>query len=91
MSDSGAGFHVRRRVLLVLLVCIALPLVGGCSFEPECIAVPFLPQCFDNDDDDKEQTDPTATQTSVRGNARAARGPCPVSLVDVHEPHQNTS
>ena len=36
----------------------------------ECIAVPFLPQCFE-DDDDKEKTDDTATQTRVRVNARA--------------------
>jgi hypothetical protein len=55
--------------LLVLLVCIALPFVGGCSSDPECIAVFFLPQCFD-DDDEEEKTDDTATQTSVRVNAR---------------------
>jgi hypothetical protein len=74
MIDTGAGLRVRRRVLLVLLVCIALPLVGGCSSEPECIAVFFLPQCFDDDDDDDEEeenTADTATQTSVRVNARA--------------------
>jgi hypothetical protein len=71
MLDTGAGLRVRRRVLLVLLVCIALPLVGGCSSDPECIAVFFLPQCFDDDDDDEEKkTDDTATQTSVRVNAR---------------------
>ena len=70
MIDTGAGLHVRRRMLLVLLVCIALPLVGGCSSDPECIAVPFLPECFD-DDDEEEKTDDTATQTGVRVNARA--------------------
>ena len=68
MIDTVAGLRVRRRVLLVLLVCIALPLVGGCSSDPECIAVFFLPQCFD---DDEENTDDTATQTSVSVNARA--------------------
>jgi hypothetical protein len=72
MLDTMAGLHVRRRVLLVLLVCIALPLVGGCSSDPECIAVFFLPQCFDDDDDDDEKkTDDTATQTSVSVNASA--------------------
>lgn len=70
MIDIGAGLHVRRRLLMVLLVCLALPLVGGCSFDPECIAAPFLPQCFE-DDDEEEKTDDTATQTRVRGNARA--------------------
>ena len=70
MIDTGAGLRVRRRLLLVLLVCIALPLVGGCSSDPECIAVPFLPQCFE-DDDEEEKTDDTATQTRVRVNARA--------------------
>ena len=70
MIDIGAGLRVRRRVLLVLLVCIALPLVGGCSSDPECIAVAFLPQCFE-DDDEEEKTDDTATQTSVRVHARA--------------------
>jgi hypothetical protein len=73
MIDTVAGLRVRRRVLLVLLVCIALPLVGGCSSDPECIAVFFLPQCFDDDDDDEdeEKTADTATQTSVRVHARA--------------------
>lgn len=52
MIDTGAGVRVRRRLLLVLLVCLALPLVGGCSSDPECIAVPFLPQCFDDDEDE---------------------------------------
>ena len=48
MIDTGAGLRVRRRMLLLLLlVCIALPLVGGCSSDPECIAVPFLPECFE--------------------------------------------
>ena len=32
--------------------------------------MPFLPQCFE-DDDDKEKTDDTATQTRVRVDARA--------------------
>ena len=71
MIDTGAGLRVRRRLLLVLLVCIALPLVGGCSSDPECIAVPFLPKCFEDDDDEEEKTDDTATQTRVRVNARA--------------------
>jgi hypothetical protein len=73
MIDAVAGLRVRRRILLVLLVCIALPLVGGCSSEPECIAVFFLPQCFDDDDDDEgeEKTNDTALQTSVSVNARA--------------------
>ena len=68
MLDTMAGLLVRRRVLLV---CMALPLVGGCSSDPECIAVFFLPQCFDDDDedDDEEKTDDTAMQTSVRVNA----------------------
>ena len=70
MLDPMAGLRVRRRVLLVLLVCITLPLVGSCSSDPECIAVFFLPQCFD-DDDEEEKTDDTATQTSVRVNASA--------------------
>ena len=52
MIDTGAGLRVRRRLLLVLLVCLALPLVGGCSSDPECIAVPFLPKCFDDDEDE---------------------------------------
>jgi hypothetical protein len=52
MIDTGAGVRVRRRLLLVLLVCLALPLVGGCSSDPECIAVPFLPKCFDDDEDE---------------------------------------
>jgi hypothetical protein len=52
MIDTGAGVRVRRQLLLVLLVCLALPLVGGCSADPECIAVPFLPQCFDDDEDE---------------------------------------
>ena len=69
MIDTGAGLRVRRRMLLLLLVCLALPLVGGCSSDPECIAVPFLPECFE--DDDEEETDDTATQTRVRVNARA--------------------
>ena len=69
MIDTGAGLRVQRRLLLVLLVCLALPLVGGCSSDPECIAVPFLPQCFE--DDDEEKTDDTATQTRVRVNARS--------------------
>jgi hypothetical protein len=68
MIDTVTGLRVRRRVLLVLLVCITLPLVGGCSSDPECIAVFFLPQCFDDDD---EKTDATAPQTSVSVNASA--------------------
>ena len=75
MIDTGAGLRVRRRMLLVLLVCLALPLVGGCSSDPECIAVPFLPQCFE--DDEEEKTDDTATQTRVRVNARADDIPMP--------------
>jgi hypothetical protein len=71
MIDTGAGLRVRHRVLLVLLVCLALPLVGGCSSDPECLVVFFLPQCFDDDDDEEEKTDDTATQTSVRVNAHA--------------------
>jgi hypothetical protein len=69
MIDSGAGLGIRGRVLLVLLVCITLSLGGGCSSDPECIAVPFLPQCFE--DDDEEKTEDTATQTSVRVQDRA--------------------
>ena len=53
MIDTGAGLRVRRRMLLLLLVCIALPLVGGCSSDPECIAVPFLPECFEDDDEEE--------------------------------------
>jgi hypothetical protein len=69
MIDPGAGVGMRGRVLLVLLMYIVLPLVGGCSFDPECIAVPFLPQCFD--DDDEEKTEDTAPQTNVRVPAGA--------------------
>jgi hypothetical protein len=69
MIDPGAGLGIRGWVLLVLLVCITLPLGGGCSSDPECIAVPFLPQCFE--DDDEEKTEDTATQTSVRVQDRA--------------------
>src|SRR5262247_1549197 len=54
---------VRPRLLLVLLVCLALPLVGGCSGDPECFAVPFLPKCFDDDDEEKKP-DNTAPQAS---------------------------
>ncbi len=72
MLDIGTGLRVRRRVLLVLLVGLALPLVGGCSSNPECFVVPFLPTCFDDDDDEEEEKpDDTATQTSVRVPARA--------------------
>jgi hypothetical protein len=70
MVDTGAGLHLRYRILLVLLVCMALPLIGGCSSEPECIFVFFLPECFEDDDDDEEEDD-TAMQTSVRVNAGA--------------------
>jgi hypothetical protein len=68
MIDPWAGCGRRGWVLLVLLVCLALPLVGGCSSDPECLAAPYLPQCFD---DDEEKTEDTATQTSVREQARA--------------------
>jgi hypothetical protein len=51
-------------VLLVLLVCLVLPLVGGCSSDPECFVVPFLPKCFD-DDDEEENPATTATQASL--------------------------
>jgi hypothetical protein len=54
-----------RLLLLVLLVCLALPLVGGCSSDPECFVVPFLPKCFDDDDDEEEKPDNTATQASL--------------------------
>jgi hypothetical protein len=67
MIDPGAGVGMRGRVLRVLLVCLALFLVG-CSGDPECFAVPFLPQCFD---DDEEKTEDTAPQTSVRVPAGA--------------------
>jgi hypothetical protein len=52
MIDTGAGVRVRPRLLLVLLVCLALPLVGSCSSDPECLAVPLLPQCFEDDEDE---------------------------------------
>jgi hypothetical protein len=68
MIDPGAGVGMRGRVLRVLLACLALFLVG-CSGDPECFAVPFLPQCFD--DDDEEKTEDTAPQTSVRVPAGA--------------------
>ena len=55
---------VRPRLLLVLLVCLALPLVGGCSGDPECFAVPFLPKCFDDDDDEEKPPDNTAPQAT---------------------------
>jgi len=61
--NTGAGL----RVLLVLLLCMALPLSGGCSADPECIVVPFLPKCFD-DDDEEEKPDDTATQASAIGS-----------------------
>src|SRR4051794_30716044 len=66
MSETEAGLHVLHRVLLVLLVCLALFLVG-CSGDPECFAVPFLPKCFDDDDDEKKPND-TATQASAIGS-----------------------
>jgi hypothetical protein len=65
MSTTMAGLHMRHRLLLVLLVCLALPLVGGCSSDPECFVVPFLPKCFDDDDDEEEKPDNTATQASL--------------------------
>ena len=68
MLDTGARLHARHRLLLVLLVCLALPLVGGCSGDPECFAVPFLPKCFDDDDDDEEKPNDTATQASAIGS-----------------------
>ena len=69
--DRYRGWLTRstQAAAVLLLVCIALPLVGGCSSDPECIAVPFLPECFE--DDDEEEMDDTATQTRVRVNARA--------------------
>ena len=67
MIDPGAGVGMRGRVLRVLLVCLALFLVG-CSGDPECFAVPFLPQCFDGDE---EKTEDPAPQTSVRVPAGA--------------------
>ena len=65
MHHTRASVHMRHRWLLVLLVCLALPLVGGCSSDPECFVVPFLPKCFDDDDDEEEQPDTTATQASL--------------------------
>jgi hypothetical protein len=64
MLDSEAGLRVRYRVLLILLLCLGLPFVGGCSGDPECFAVPFLPKCFD-DDDEEEKPNDTATQASA--------------------------
>ena len=64
MLNTGARLPVRHRLLLVLLVCLALPLVGGCSGDPACFAVPFLPKCFDDDDDEEKQPDNTAPQTT---------------------------
>ena len=53
MIATGAGLRVQRRLLLVLLVGLALALVGGCSSDPACLAVPLLPQCFEDDDEDE--------------------------------------
>ena len=64
MSHTEAGFDVLHRVLLVLLVCLALLLLVGCSGDPECFAVPFLPKCFDDDDDEEKQLDNTALQAT---------------------------
>jgi len=69
MIDPWAGCGMRGWVLLVLLVCLALPLVNGCSSDPECLAAPYLPHCFD--DEEEEKSEDTATQTSVREPARA--------------------
>jgi hypothetical protein len=60
---------MRGRVLLVLLMCLVLALGGGCSSDPECLAAPYLPQCFD--DDDEEKPADTAPQTRVRAPAHA--------------------
>src|SRR5262245_35125305 len=65
MRHTRAGLHRRHGWLLVLLVCLALPLVGGCSSDPECFVVPFLPKCFDDDDDEEEQPANPATQASL--------------------------
>ena len=64
MSNTMTGLHMRHRLLLVLLVCLAFPLVGGCSGDPECFAVPFLPKCFDGDDDEEKKPDNTAPQAT---------------------------
>ena len=77
MSHTEAGFDVLHRVLLVLLVCLALLLLVGCSGDPECFAVPFLPQCFDDDDDEEKQSDNTAPQaTSALVTPSLAAGSC---------------
>ena len=64
MLNTGACLHARHRFLLALLVCLALPLIGGCSGDPECFAVPFLPKCFEDDDDEEKPPDNTAPQTT---------------------------
>jgi len=64
MSHTEAGFDVLHRVLLVLLVCLALLLLLGCSGDPECFAAPFLPKCFDDDDDEEKQPANTAPQAT---------------------------
>ena len=65
MRNTRAGFHRRHGWLLVLLVCLALPLVGGCASDPECFVVPFLLKCFEDDEDDEEKPANTATQASL--------------------------
>ena len=69
MIDARAGVCLRGRGLLVLLVCLVLALGGGCSSDPGCLAAPYLPQCFD--DDEEKKTEDIGTQTSVRVPARA--------------------
>lgn len=64
MLDTGARLPARHRLLLVLLVCLVLPLVGGGSGDPACFAVPFLPKCFDDEDDEEKPPDNTAPPTT---------------------------
>jgi hypothetical protein len=46
MSHTEAGFDVLHRVLLVLLVCLALLLLVGCSGDPECFACALSAEVF---------------------------------------------